>query len=79
MWVLTAPVFSKDTSEHYKEWVDSIISARLPDPTKTPKLFELPLPSSLKDHGKADIIVERNRILTKVKEYIDEKIRSSQS
>ena len=33
-----------------------------------------PLPLSLKDHEKADIMVERNRILTKVKEYIDKEL-----
>ena len=33
-----------------------------------------PLPSSLKDREKADIMVERNRILTKVKEYIDKEL-----
>ena len=111
MWFLNAPVLSEDTIDHCKEWVDFITSARLPDLTKNPKLFELikmyqlhrqsktgrkyknrfcrfnfgryftektiiakPLPSSLKDHEKADIMVERNRILTKVKEYIDKEL-----
>ena len=33
-----------------------------------------PLPLSLKDHEKADIVVERNSILIKVKEYIDKEL-----
>ena len=114
LWFLNAPVLSEDTIDHYKEWVDFITSARLPDLTKNPKLFELvkmyrlhrhsktcrkyknrscrfnfgryftektiiakPLPSSLKDHKKADIMVERNKILTKVKEYIDKELDSA--
>ena len=40
LWFLNAPVQSKDKIDHYKEWVDNIISARLPDPTNNPKLFE---------------------------------------
>ena len=41
LWILNAPVLSKDTIDHYKEWVESNISARIPDPSKNPKLFEL--------------------------------------
>ena len=33
-----------------------------------------PQPSSLKDHKKAGITLERNRILTKLKEYIDKEL-----
>ena len=33
-----------------------------------------PLLSSLKDHGKTDIMVERNSILTKAKEYTDKEL-----
>ena len=40
LWFLIAPVLSEDTIDHFKEWVDSIISARLPNPTKNSKLFE---------------------------------------
>ena len=41
LWILNAPVLSKDKIDHYKELVDSNISARVPDPSKNPKLFEL--------------------------------------
>ena len=41
LWILNAPVLSKDTIDHYKEWVDSNISARIPDSSKNPKRFEL--------------------------------------
>ena len=108
---LNAPVLGKDTIDHYKEWVGSIISAKLLNPVKNAKLLELvkmyqlhrrsktcrkyksrpcrfnfvryftvktiiakPLPLYLKDREKADIMVESNRILTKVKEYIDKKL-----
>ena len=37
LWILNAPVLSKDTIDHYKEWVDSNISARVPDPSKNPQ------------------------------------------
>ena len=50
--ILNAPVPSKDIIEHYKEWVDSIISARLPNPTKNPKLFELVKMYQLHRHSK---------------------------
>ena len=96
LWLLIAPVLSEDTIDHFKEWVDSIISARLPDPTKNSKLFEFvkmyqlyrdsktwrkyknrscrfnfvryftkktitakPLPLYLRDHKKADTMVEK--------------------
>ena len=33
--------FGNDTVETFRAWLDRVISARLPDPTKKPKLFEL--------------------------------------
>ena len=39
--IVDAPVLTKETIELYTQWVDGIISAKLPDNNRDPELYHL--------------------------------------
>ena len=108
MWIVNAPILSKDNVPEYTQFIDGVVKAFVPDIHENPELFDLvatyqghshskscrkyknekcqyhfgtfftertivslPLPNHLPDTVKNNILNERERILSMVKNHID--------
>ena len=108
LWIVNAPILSKDNVVEYAQFIDSVVKAFVPDIHENPELFDLVttyqvhshskscrkyknekrryhfgkfitertiislrLPNHLQDTVKNNILTERERILSMVKNYID--------
>ena len=108
LWIKNAPTLTSETEQQYINFVESTVSAKLPDPSEQPDLYNFvktyqihthsrtcwkynknkcrfhygryftdrtiiakPLPSDLNDDEKNEILVWRENILSKAKNYID--------
>ena len=41
VWIVNAPILTKDTKDQYKLFIDQIVKVYLPDPSETPELHNL--------------------------------------
>ena len=114
IWILNAPKLTKLTLKEYKQWLDNIVRADLPNSLEEPELYNLvkmyqihhhsktcrkyrnekcrfhfgkfftdhtiiaePIPDNISDEEKNNLLEGRNKILRKVKHYIDTELNPS--
>ena len=53
LWVIDAPVLTKDTKNEYLTYIDHIIKAQLPDRENDPELYELVKTYQIHSHSKS--------------------------
>ena len=53
LWVFDAPVLSKDNVDEYRQFIDSIIKAFVPDKNENPELFHLVAIYQVHPHSKS--------------------------
>ena len=53
LWVIDAPILTKNNVDEYRQFVDSIVKAFVPDINKQPELFELVTTYQVHSHSKS--------------------------
>ena len=108
LWVIDAPILTKETKNEYLNYIDHIIKVELPDKDSDPELYEMvrtyqihshskscrkyknidcrysfgrffttktiiaePLPNDMTENEKSAVLIRRNRLLSKVQNYVD--------
>ena len=113
LWVIDAPILTKETKNEYLNFIDHIIKVELPDRDNEPELYEMvktyqihshskscrkykniacrysfgrlfttkaiiaePLPNDMTENEKSAVLIRRNRLLSKVQNYVDMYLQS---